>query len=352
MRSGLVAAAVALAACASPGVPPGGPPDAAAPRLVGVAPESGRVGVSPRAAVFRFDEVVAERPPGVPSLADLFTISPQAGTPEVDWDRSEVAVRPRDGWKRNTIYTVRMQPGIADLRGNVSRAAASTVFSTGGPIPQTLVAGRAFDWLVGAPAGGSLVQAITPDTVVYITFADTTGRFVFAHIPPGRYSLRAVIDENRNRALDPTEKFDTVTVTLTDSASVELFAYVRDSVPPRLSEVIVNDSLTLRLVFDLALDPAQTFTVGQFSVIGPDSIPSTIANALAAPTDTGALRLTRPIPPRAIILTLARPLTVNATYRIVATDVRGLTGFAGRSERTVRIAPARAPETPTRQPST
>lgn len=352
MRIVTASAAMMLVSCASPGLPPGGPPDAAAPRLVGVAPDSGRVGVSPRAAVFRFDEVVAERPPGVPSLADLFTISPQNGTPEVDWDRSEVAVRPRDGWRRNTTYTVRMQPGMADLRGNVSRAGALTVFSTGGPIPQTKVVGRAFDWAAGTPAGGSLVQAVTPDSVIHITFADTTGRFVFAHLPPGSYSLRAVLDENRNRALDPTEKFDTVTVTLTDSASVELFAYVRDSVPPRLSEVIVNDSLTLRLVFDLALDPAQTFSAAQFSVIGADSIPMAPVTASAAPPDTGVMQLTRAIPPRAIILTLARPLVATATYRVVTTGVRGLTGAAGRSERTVRIAPSRAPETPTRQPGT
>jgi hypothetical protein len=240
---------------------------------------------------------------------------------------------------------------MADLRGNVSRAGGSTVFSTGGPIPQTKVVGRAFDWAAGAPAGGSLVQAVTPDSVIYITFADTTGRFVLAHLPPGSYSLRAVLDENRNRAIDPTEKFDTVTVTLTDSASVELFAYVRDSVPPRLSEVIVTDSLTLRLIFDLPLDPAQTFSVTQFTVIGADSVPMSPVTASAAPPDT-VMRLTRAIPPRAIILTLARPLVANATYRVVATGVRGLTGVAGRSERTVRVAPPRAPETPARQPST
>ena len=350
MRIVTASAAIALAACASPGMPPGGPPDVAAPRLVGVAPESGRVAVSPRAAVFRFDEVVAERPPGVTSLADLFTISPQNGTPDVDWDRSEVAVRPRDGWKRNTIYTVRVQPGIADLRGNVSRAGGSTVFSTGGPIPETRIVGRAFDWVAGAPAGGSLVQAITPDSVVYLAFADTTGSFVLAHLPPGLYNLRAVLDENRNRALDPTEKFDTVTVTLADSASVELFAHVRDSVPPRLSEVVVADSLTLRLVFDLPLDPTQTISVAQFSVIGPDSVPLVITSALAAP-DTGLVRLTRPIPPRTVVLTLARPLIANATYRIVATGVRGLTGVAGRSERTTRFAPPQPAGQPTRQPS-
>jgi hypothetical protein len=346
VRSVTACAAIILGSCASPGLPPGGPPDAAAPRLLGVAPESGRVGISPRAVVFSFDEVVAERPAGVPSLADLFTISPQNGTPEVDWDRSEVAVRPREGWRRNTIYTVLLQPGMADLRGNVSRAGASTVFSTGGPIPQTRVVGRAFDWAAGAAAGGSLVQAVTPDSVIYVTLADTTGRFVFAHLPPGSYSLRAVLDENRNRALDPTEKFDTATVTLTESASVELFAYVRDSVPPRLSEITVTDSLTLRLAFDLALDPTQTFSASQFAVIGADSVPLPLMNASPGPPDT-TLRLTRAIPPRAIILTLARPLVANATYRVVATGIRGLGGAIGRSERTVRAAPGTPPRQPT-----
>ncbi|HEV7836427.1 MAG TPA: Ig-like domain-containing protein, partial [Gemmatimonadaceae bacterium] len=95
----LTAAALLALGCASPGMPPGGPPDVAAPQIIDIAPDSGRVGVTPKDVIFRFDEVVAERPPSVTTLADLFLISPRDGTPNVGWHRDEISVRPRRGWR-------------------------------------------------------------------------------------------------------------------------------------------------------------------------------------------------------------------------------------------------------------
>ena len=85
---------VALLACASQGDPPGGPPDAVPPVLVGIVPESGAVNARPERVEFRFDEVVNERPQSVTNLADLFLISPRDGAPRVSWNRDEIAVRP------------------------------------------------------------------------------------------------------------------------------------------------------------------------------------------------------------------------------------------------------------------
>src|SRR6202011_710813 len=64
----LIAAALLATGCASPGMPPGGPPDVAAPELVSVTPDTGSVGVKPKEVVFRFDEVVAERPAAATTL--------------------------------------------------------------------------------------------------------------------------------------------------------------------------------------------------------------------------------------------------------------------------------------------
>ena len=171
--------ALASTACASPGMPPGGPPDVAAPQLVAVAPDTGRTGTKPKEVIFRFDEVVAERPPGVTTLADLFLISPRDGTPDVSWHREEIAVRPRRGWRPNTTYTVTMLRGLADLRGNVRNTGASTFFSTGPSIPRTHVTGRVFDWVAGTPAAGSLVEALVPPdtTHAYVAVADSSGQW-------------------------------------------------------------------------------------------------------------------------------------------------------------------------------
>jgi hypothetical protein len=52
--------ALAVAGCASPGFPPGGPPDKDPPKLVAVVPESGAVNVKPKHVTFEFDEVINE----------------------------------------------------------------------------------------------------------------------------------------------------------------------------------------------------------------------------------------------------------------------------------------------------
>src|ERR1700737_1375693 len=95
-----------LGGCASPGMPPGGPPDTAPPKIVSIIPDSGSVGVKPKEVIFKFDEVVAERPPSATTLAALFLISPRGGVPGVSWHRDAIAVKPAHGFRPNTPYTV------------------------------------------------------------------------------------------------------------------------------------------------------------------------------------------------------------------------------------------------------
>src|SRR6266487_636384 len=137
MRRSLIAFAIAAVAssCASPGMPPGGPVDTTAPLVIGIAPDSGTVNAKPGAVVFKFDETVAERPSGVPTLADLFLISPRDGVPNVAWHRSTVDVKPSHGFRPNTVYTITLLAGITDLRGNVRNTGKMIVFSTGPQIP-------------------------------------------------------------------------------------------------------------------------------------------------------------------------------------------------------------------------
>lgn len=364
--------ALASTACASPGMPPGGPPDVAAPQLVAVAPDTGRTGTKPKEVIFRFDEVVAERPPGVTTLADLFLISPRDGTPDVSWHREEIAVRPRRGWRPNTTYTVTMLRGLADLRGNVRNTGASTFFSTGPSIPRTHVTGRVFDWVAGTPAAGSLVEALVPPdtTHAYVAVADSSGQFSLEHLAAGRYMVRAFVDRNRNRGIDPGESWDSVTVDLTDSTATELLVFAHDSLPPRIRDVAAIDSLTLRVTFDKPVDPQQSLTSANFIVIGPDSATVPIAGVGPVPKDTIATPapspavqsrpparvprdtstktrpvMSRPAPIASVLIRLERPLVPKAVYRIRAIGLRGLLGQSGDSERAYTV-PAPAPPAP------
>lgn len=366
-------------------MPPGGPPDVTAPQIVGIVPDSGTVGVKPKDVVFRFDEVVSQRPPSVTTLSDLFLISPRDGSPDVSWHRDAIAVRPAHGWRSNTAYTVIMQRGLADIRGNVRNTGASTFFSTGPTIPRTRITGHVFDWLSGSPANGTLIESfVRPDTIhAYIAVADSNGAFALEHLPPAKYTVRAYLDRNKNQAIDPSEPWDSTVINLADSAVTELVIFVHDSVAPRIRDVSATDSLTLRVTFDKPIDPTQTITAANFAVIGPppDSVPVPIASAGPAPKDTankvspvGAAAavptpvtprlgarvpapprrdtttkvpkpvMSRPIPVSEIVIKLPHPLTPKTAYRVRAIGIRGLLGQTGNSERTyTRPAPAPLP---------
>jgi hypothetical protein len=350
-------------ACASPGMPPGGPPDKAAPQIVKIIPDSGTVGVSPKEVIFRFDEVVSERPAAATTLDDLFLISPRDGSPNVSWHRSAITVRPRRGWRANTPYTVIMLPGIADIRGNVRNTGATTFFSTGKTIPRTRLAGHVFDWVAGVPAKGALVESfVRPDSLhPYVALVDSSGAFAIEHLPPGRYTVRAYADLNKNFGIDLGEQWDSVSVSVTDTASTTLLMFAHDSVPPRIREVSAIDSLTLRVGFDRPVDPSQTLTATNFAVIGPDSarVPIMSAGPPAKDTSPGPVTPTpltpqaapprapprrdtvtaakpvmpRPAPITEAVIKLQRPLAPKTTYRVHAIGIRGLLGHTGDSDR-------------------
>jgi hypothetical protein len=215
--------------------------------------------------------------------------------------------------------------------------------------------------------------------------------------------VKGVVDVNANRSADPREGFDTVrvasnVVARNDTAAAELYAFVRDTIGPRLLSVAPRDSLTLRVTFDKPLLPGQPLPVAAFRLVGADSVvvqlltvltaadydsltarrarasadsaararPDTAARARAqrdsaarvdslarAARDTSAAARRRRIPPPVprrptpstdVVLTLREPLRPQTAYRLVARDLRSLAGVARTSERTFntpRPEPAR-----------
>jgi hypothetical protein len=281
-----------------------------------------------------------------------------------------------------------MLRGIADIRGNVRNEGAVTFFSTGTNIPATRIGGTVFDWIAGTPGAGALVEAfVLPDTInSYIAVTDSSGTFVLQRMPAGRYTLRAFIDRNRNQSLDPGEPWDSAGVTLTDTLNRELLVFVHDTAPPRIRDVSMTDSVTIAVTFDKPIDPGQTLGIANFRVVAPDSSAMTILKvgtptrdtaARAAPRDTAARpqaipnrapaaaspgrpltrpdtarrpTMSRPIPQTAVNLTVQRPLTPRAVYRVRAVGIRGLLGVTGDSERSFTVPAPPARPTPAAAP--
>ena len=333
MNRAIAVVAIVLAACASPGMPPGGPVDTEAPQILKIVPDSGKTGTSPPAVIFRFNEVVSERPSGASSLQALFIISPRDGEPRVDWSRDEISVKPRRNWKRNTAYTITMLPGLSDLRGNTRNTGAVTIFSTGSTIPSGKIAGSLFNWAEARTISRSgFVQAWPrgDTTTMYMAAVDSAGAYALDHLPPGQYVVRGLADENNNRGLDRREPWDTVSLNLTDTAPLNLYAFIHDSLGTRLTVATVRDSVTVELGFESPLSIAQPVTVSEITVRAPDSTTIGVLSVQPPPPDTtqAARALGRPIPPRTLTIKLSRPLMPKTSYRIRVARITSLNGIS------------------------
>jgi len=269
-------------ACASQGDPPGGPPRTTPPAILRTVPESGAVAADLHGdAVVQFDEVIDEMPSrGGPSgaiagLAQKVVLSPVGSDVKVSWHRSAIHVSPREGWKRGRVYHLQVLPGIADLRRNATKTGTTVVFTTGPAVPAATLTGTVLLWAEQRTLPQAVIRAaLLPDTIAYVTLVDSTGNFRLPAIPPGRYHVWAIQDENNNRRQDRREPFDTVTVTVDSTASALLWAFVHDTVGPRARTVESIDSVTLRVAFSAPLDPRRPLDTAMVRVLTlPDSTP-------------------------------------------------------------------------------
>ena len=317
--------AVLLLACARIEPPPGGPPDAALPQLVRTIPDSFESLPDFSGDVeFVFDEVISEggspnQGTGSGDLEKLVILSPTEEIPKVRWRRNRITVRPDEGWQRDRVYRVELLPGVTDLQRNRLDRGALVTFSTGAPRPQTTFKGAVVDWTSGRPAPAALVVAtLLPDSLPYRGLADSAGRFSLGPLPPGEYIVSGVLDENRNHLADPREAFDSVRVPRGRDSTLELWAFVHDTTPPRIRTVTPTDSVSAAVEFTQPLDPRQRLQPSAVRVsLLPDSTPVRIASVLPRPQDD-SLNAKRPAaadsakadttaPPRQPALPGARP---------------------------------------------
>lgn len=185
------------------------------PAIILVSPDSGAVLPALAGdAVIQYDEVIDEMASGaggggagaVSGLGKQVVLSPVAGPVSVSWHRSSIHVKPREGWKPGRVYHLQILPGIVDLHRNIQKRGATILFSTGPAIPTASLRGIAISWVEQRTLTLSLVRAVPkPDTVAYLTYTDSTGRFRLDGVPPGQYVLYAVNDQNGNRIQDPRE---------------------------------------------------------------------------------------------------------------------------------------------------
>lgn len=180
------------------------------------------------------------------------------------------------------VYRLEILPGILDLRRNRLDTAKIVLFSTGPEIGPARIGGIALAWVEQRILPRALIEAVPlPDSIGYLTLADSGGQFNLEGLTPGRYVVYATADENGDRRRGLREPYDSALVTLDSSSNVALYTFVHDTVPPRLRAATVIDSLTLRVEFTQPLDAATSLDTTQLRVLElPDSTPVAIASVL------------------------------------------------------------------------
>lgn len=379
-----------LAACAQMDPPPGGPEDRMPPYVVAQRPDSLAVVPNWRQPVhIEFSERISEQ-----QVEESVMVSPRTSPVLVDRGSRSIRVSLRRGWEPGQIYQVTIRPVVQDLFNNRLAEAVEVIFSTGPAIPDTRMTGMVLDRITGEPVVDARVEAIRqPDSLVYAVPSDSTGAFVFAHVPEGEYQVRAFPDANRNREMDPFEQRDSLLATITTAdtaAAVELSLVLPDSTPPVIASANAGAGGRIDVRFDDHLDPAQTLEPAAVTITGPDGVAVGIVRVtigeppeeeavdstavVAAPDTTGpaaapdtalagvpgvpaaAAQDTVPaaerrLPSQLVVVQLAEgvELTPEAEYTVAVVGVRNVVGLTGASEETF-TAPE-PPEPPPQAPA-
>jgi len=205
---------------------------------------------------FHFDERISEQISGG-TLADAVSVSPRGGEVRVGHGSRTLSVEVEGGLRPGVVYRVALLPVIRDLFGNQLRDPFELVFSTGAEPTPTALAGEVWDRITGQGLANALVQAVGPDSLVYVARADAQGIFAFRYMPEGTFAVTAFDDANRDGEVGVREVQGNLPATLAvgDTLLVEVPVLPPDTAAAVLSRASLLDSVTVVLEFDDYLDP-------------------------------------------------------------------------------------------------
>jgi uncharacterized protein (DUF2141 family) len=229
----LFAGAATPMGCANIIPPTGGPKDTLPPVLLSAAPVEFSRHITGNKIVFKFDEYIDAK-----DIRTELVVNPVPKVePITDGHLQTVTVKLKDTLQPNTTYTLNFYKGIKDVNeGNILRN-FTYVFSTGDHIDSGQFAGNVLVALTGKPDSSLAVvlekklddSAVIKERPRYLTKVDSTGRFVFDHIEPGRYAVYALQDEGgAHKYLSKAQLFafaDAPVDVRLSTAPVTLYAY-------------------------------------------------------------------------------------------------------------------------------
>lgn len=193
-------------ACASTGMPDGGPYDETPPKFVRATPEPNATNNKRKKISIEFDEYIK-----LDKASEKVIISPpQNEAPEVKVSGHRVLVEFFDTLRENTTYTIDFGDAIVDNNEDNPLGNFAYAFSTGEHIDTmevsgTVLAAENLEPVKGIQVG--LHKNLEDSAFVKLPFdrisrTDSRGHFTIRGVAPGKYRIYALMDGNQNYFFD------------------------------------------------------------------------------------------------------------------------------------------------------
>ena len=238
----LICGAFGFSGCANIVPPSGGPKDTIPPRLVSALPVDSVKHFAEKKIILNFNEYIDGK-----DIRTELVVSPVPRIdPIIDTKLKVVTIRLKDTLQPNTTYSLNFGKGIKDVNeGNVLRNFLY-VFSTGDVIDKgeftgnVIIAnsGKTDSTIIAMLHVTDSDSAVIKDRPRYIAKTDSTGRFHFQFVKPGKYWLYALKDEGgSHKYLSKAQLFayaDSPVIIGNATPPVTLFAYAEtaETKPP------------------------------------------------------------------------------------------------------------------------
>lgn len=219
-------------ACASTGMPDGGPYDETPPKFVRANPEPNAINNKRKKISIEFDEFIK-----LDKASEKVIVSPpQNETPEVKVSGKRALVEFFDSLKANTTYTIDFGDAIVDNNEDNPLGNFAYSFSTGESIDTMEISGTVLNAADLEPVKGIQVgihkdlndTAFSKIPFDRISRTDSRGHFNIKGIAPGTYRVYALMDGNQNYLFD---------------SKTEAIAYLDSLVVPSMEGAVREDTI-------------------------------------------------------------------------------------------------------------
>lgn len=333
----------ALARCATPSQPTGGPPDRTPPELEYSEPPTGTTLFEGDRIRFHFSKHVDRN-----SFRNAFRMEPDL---DIDYDiqfrRRSATVRFRDPLPDTTTMIFTLGTSLADTRNNRLAAPIQLALSTGPDIDEGQITATVRDAQTGKGKMGETVYLFRhpvdlSSTADYVGESDSSGVVRFNYLRQGTYLGFWIDDRTFNRRWmrnrEAAQPFRTDSLLLEPGAQADLgTVYVAriDTIPPELQAVGMLSSVRLRLRFNEPVFIDSLTSIGVYRQLEnsseendtEDTPPEHAGQTANRERHTEAIALyTDPDNPEVLFAQSLDPLPDTGSYSI---DLQGITDEAG-----------------------